>query len=114
MRRTALALAIVLGALVVRAEELVTVKPGTMQGSGGDAYDTLPVAITNHSDKVFKYVRVECGFFRGDQLIGAEKTWVENVKPKQTAYVSALHYNTQKVRSDHGDCRVISVEEEHE
>jgi hypothetical protein len=73
------------------------------------------VAVVNHSDKSFKYVRIECGFFHGDQLIGAEKSFVENLKPKQTAYVAVLHYNGErKVRTDRGDCRVIAVEEEHE
>jgi hypothetical protein len=94
------------------AEDLVTVKTGAIHGSGGDMYDYQAIAVTNHSDKLLSYVEIERGFFRGDQLIGAGKALVENLKPSQTAYAEALHYNHErKVRPDHGECRVVKVKD---
>ena len=104
--------AAVVGVSVARAEDLITVKTGTVSGSGGDMFDTLPVAVTNHTNKVFEYVNVDCGFFRGDTLLGTAPTHVQNLKPNQTGYASAVHYNSErKVRPDHGDCHVNGVKE---
>ena len=83
-----------------------------MTGSGDDMFDTLAVAIANRSNKAFKSVSVDCGFFRGDTLLGAAPTHVENLGPNQTGYATAVHYNSdKKVRPDHGDCHVNGLKE---
>jgi hypothetical protein len=92
------------------AEDLVTVKTGAIHGSGGDMYDYQAIAVTNHSDKLFSYVEIDC--FAGINSLAPARRSLKTSDHSQTAYAEALHYNQErKVRPDHGECRVVKVKD---
>jgi hypothetical protein len=54
-------------------------------------------------------VRLECGLYRGADLVGAGLTTVEFVTPGQTAYGTVQLFDEAAVKADKADCRVAGV-----
>ena len=66
------------------AGDTLEIQKGRLSDDG--SYGKQVVAVTNRSASVMSYVKVQCGFFRGSQLIAATFAIVENIQPGQTAY----------------------------
>jgi hypothetical protein len=82
--------------------------------AGNPTHDTLgetvvTVGVKNKEATAFKMIRVECGIYRGSDLVGAGHAIVEWVYPGQTAYGIVETFDETAAEADKADCRVSGV-----
>jgi hypothetical protein len=86
--------------------------------TGKPTYDPLgrlhvPVGVKNNGTEVYRTVHLECGLYRGSDLVGIGDTNIEWVYPGQTAYGTvqkfAYWFDEAAVKVDKADCRAASV-----
>jgi hypothetical protein len=108
-RRLALAFAslVALTNLAAAAEGGLTLNVGRTKK--GSAYFHQPISVKNETtDITAPKVRVECGFFLRDELVGTDYTTVNRIGPGETGY------STMMVKVDDADravCRIVGVRE---
>ena len=61
------------------------------------------VTVINHSRMAIKFIKVDCGFFRGDLLVEANFALVENLDPGQSGYAEVTGWLPS---IDRADCRI--------
>jgi hypothetical protein len=71
------------------------------------SYIQQVVSVKNDTVNLVRIARIECGFFRGDQLIATGTTHVQNLAPASTGLSEALARSD--VAADRAQCRVASV-----
>jgi len=71
------------------------------------SYIQQVVSVKNDTVNLVRIARIECGFFRGDQLIATGTTHVQNLAPASTELSEALARSD--VAADRAQCRVASV-----
>ena len=91
--------------VVSTAMALATDKVELIKGEFRDGEQM--VAVKNNTTSMMKRVRVECGFFRDNMLVGAHGTSITNLLPGQTGY-SYTVTGARGVTSV--DCRIDSVD----
>jgi hypothetical protein len=71
-------------------------------------YDATAQAlgVKNNTNQTFARISATCGFYRGDELLGAGLATFDNVAPGQTAYDDTTHV---KGKADRSDCRIKSA-----
>jgi hypothetical protein len=69
---------------------------------------TQVIAAKNNTGVPIVALYVECGFFRGDALVGASIGTTFNVEPGQTAYVEVSDDDASD--ADRTECRVSGIE----
>jgi hypothetical protein len=52
-------------------------------------------------------VKVECGFFSNGELIATDSTYVENIAPGATGFITVMQ--SSDVHPDRAECRIVSV-----
>jgi hypothetical protein len=82
----------------------VVIKKGAFNQDDRRAEQMLTVI--NNSAMTVKSIRVECGFFHGDLLIGKDSGYASDVLPGQSAYV---HMSAYVLSTDRTDCRIESA-----
>jgi hypothetical protein len=84
----------------------VEMKKGAFEQSSRRVEQLLTV--TNRSKIAVNSVRVECGFFHDDLLIGRDFGWADKLQPGQSGYVQLSAYVLSVNRTD---CRIVSANE---
>jgi hypothetical protein len=62
--------------------------------------------VENHGSNFVKAVKVECGFYQGDQLISSGFTFLENIEPGATGFHYVGGDNASNATS--AKCRFVS------
>lgn len=83
----------------------MTMTTGKMRSSGSATYQ--PVTVKNATDQSFKLVKVDCGFFKGDELTATDYGLVENLMAGQTGYGSVVTLTS--ARFDRAECRLVEA-----
>jgi hypothetical protein len=105
MRRLLLALSIAAGAIfpAVASDKFVLNKGDLRHNTSGWPEQVL--SLKNNSDQTVS-VSVECGFYKGENLIDTDGADFINVRPGQLGY---SHINTGEGDADRTDCRISNV-----
>jgi hypothetical protein len=70
-------------------------------------YAEQTVAILNSTGVRLRSVQIECGFFRGVDLLAAGFGFGENIEPGQTAYISVIANHASDATN--AQCRVVGA-----
>ena len=86
--------------------------------TGKPTYDPLgrlhvPVGVKNNGTEVYRTMHLECGLYRGSDLVGIGDTNIEWVYPGQTVYGTVQKFpywfDEAAAKVDKADCRAASV-----
>ena len=86
------------------AGEDITMKLGRFSLSGTRAEQ--PITIINNTTETIQHVFINCGFFRGGELVDTGTGMATNIQPKAEAYTYASSYKAP----DNVKCRINSVD----
>ena len=101
------ALLLVLFGSQADAQSGLTLSLGQLSFSG--SYIKQVASVKNESGKLVRTIKVECGFFRQDQLIATGFAFIENVAPASSGFTDILvHSSTGS--ADRSQCRISKVE----
>jgi hypothetical protein len=67
-------------------------------------YANAVISVENRTDKAFKTIKVSCGFYSGDHLLGSGFTFIENLQPGSVGHETVLARGAIDART--ADCRV--------
>jgi hypothetical protein len=79
-------------------------KKGSLTQSG--SYASQYIAVTNNTGALVPAIRVECGFFRGDQFLVLGYGIVTKIEVGQTAFVEVIANNGAPATRT--ECRVVT------
>ena len=100
-------LALIFIAGIAQADEAKFVlKTGRLSAEGN--YARQVVSVENRTNALAKTVHVECGFFKGDELIGSQPAAIYNLQAGTTGYETVVAYKATEATS--AKCRVVSWE----
>jgi hypothetical protein len=86
------------------AEEKYDLKLGKLSNNSFD-WSQQPVSVRNTTSTVVD-IKVECGFFYGDTLLGANTDTLQFLKPSQTAWGQIVFVTGGANRAE---CRIVGV-----
>jgi hypothetical protein len=88
-----------------QAQNDPTLVIGQLSFSG--TYIHQVVSVKNGSIKSFRSIKIECGFFRQDQLIATGYSFVDNLAPNSAGFTEVLASNN--AAADRAQCRIAEV-----
>jgi hypothetical protein len=77
----------------------------------------VTVAVKNNTAEILKVGTIECGFFRGQDLLFSASQWVMDLHPGQTGHVNVMQWLAGKPKgepviagapADRAVCRVVN------
>ena len=102
--KVALTSAILLTAVSGAQAAEFDLKKGSLTQSG--SYASQYVAVTNNTDVLVPAIRIECGFFRGDQFLVLGSGIATKIEARQTAFVEVIATNGASATKT--ECRVVT------
>lgn len=70
-------------------------------------YSTQTLAIINSSEFYLVSAEIECGFFRENQLLDAERNIAHEIAPGQTAYINVI--SSDAPGATRSECRLFKI-----
>lgn len=83
----------------------LNIQQGALKFSRSGRYAEQPVAVINSGTNIVHSVEIECGFFRGEELLAAERSRAYEVEAGQTAYISILSLSAPGATNS--KCRIV-------
>jgi hypothetical protein len=108
IRRVAIAFAslIALTGFAAAADPGLTLSVGRLQINSMSV--SQAVSVKNETTKTVERAEVECGFFRNNELVTTDNTYVENIAPGETGYKQVISLG-KNLNPDRADCRIVRV-----